>query len=93
MESSLNNKQKPLYIGSVESGFLQTEQEKNNYRLLCNVTRRSQSSDECFFCPIASECGSCSAYNYEIFGTPNKKSTFICMPHKARVLANIYYWN
>ncbi|MEG2136087.1 MAG: hypothetical protein RR150_08365, partial [Clostridia bacterium] len=44
-------------------------------------------------CPIASGCGWCSAYNYEIYGTPNKRATFICPTHKARVLANGYYWN
>jgi len=37
-------------------------------------------------------CGWCSAYNYEVFGTPNKRATYICCMHKARVLANVYYW-
>lgn len=35
----------------------------------------------------------CTAYNYQIFGTPNKRATFICPMHKARVLANEYYWH
>jgi hypothetical protein len=56
------------------------------------ITRRSQSTDECFNCPIASGCGWCSAYNYELYGTPNKRATYICGMHKARSLANVYYW-
>lgn len=56
------------------------------------VTRRSQSTDECFNCPIAAGCGWCSAFNYENFGTVNKRTTFICIMHKARALANVYYW-
>ena len=56
------------------------------------ITRRSQSTDECYYCPIASGCGWCSAYNYEVFGTPDQRATFICIMHKARALANVYYW-
>ena len=26
------------------------------------------------------------------FGTPDKRATYICCMHKARVLANVYYW-
>ena len=55
------------------------------------ITRRSQSSDECFNCPIAAGCGWCSAYNYEYYGTPNMRTTFTCCMHKARSLANAYY--
>ena len=35
----------------------------------------------------------CSAYNYQVFGTPDKRATYICEMHKARSLANVYYWN
>jgi hypothetical protein len=42
---------------------------------------------------VAKGCGWCSAYNYEEFGTINKRTTYICIMHKARVLANNYYWN
>ena len=61
--------------------------------LLEGITRRSQSTDECWNCPIASGCSWCSAYNYQVHGTPDKRATFICVMHKARVLANVYYWN
>ena len=57
------------------------------------ITRRSQSTDECFNCPIAGGCAWCSAYNYQITGTPDKRVTYICVMHKARVLANEYYWH
>ena len=93
MESSLNNKQQPLYYGNVNHGILTNDIEKNNYNLLCNITRRSQSTDECYYCSIGKGCGWCSGYNYEEFGTPNKRTTYICCMHKARVAANVYYWN
>ena len=34
-----------------------------------------------------------TANNYAEFGTPNKRATYICPMHKARVAANAYYWN
>ena len=61
--------------------------------MLSNITRRSQSTDECFYCPVGSGCSWCSAYNYEEFGTPNKRATYICIMHKATSLANAYYYN
>jgi uncharacterized protein len=35
----------------------------------------------------------CSGLNHQIFGTPDHRATYICKMHKARVLANLYYWN
>lgn len=93
MDSSLNGKQLPLYIGQVNHGLFQTEIEQKNTELLSNITRRSQSTDECFYCPVAKGCGWCSGFNYEETGTPNKRVTYICNMHKVRVLANLYYWN
>ncbi len=93
MESSLNGEQKPLKLGSVSTGYLTTEEEKNNYYLLQNITKSSQSTEECLNCPIAAGCAWCSGYNYQKFGTPNKRATYICCMHKARALANVYYWN
>ena len=57
------------------------------------ISRRSQSTDECFYCPIATGCGWCSAYNYQVFGTCNKRATYVCEMHKAASLASVYYWN
>ena len=67
--------------------------ERDCVECLQKITRRSQSTDECFYCPIARGCSWCTAYNYEVFGTINKRATFICPMHKARALANVYYWN
>lgn len=93
MESSLNGKQKPLKLGEINIGYASTSEDKENIKLLSNITRRSQSTDECFNCPIAAGCSWCSGYNYEEFGTPNKRATYICCMHKAISLANVYYWN
>ena len=93
MDSSLNGKQEPIWIGEVGKGILTTDKEKENYEKINNITRRSQSTDECFYCPVAKGCGWCSAYNYEETGTANKRLTYICIMHKATALANVYYWN
>lgn len=93
MGSSLNNKQEPIKVGNINTGYLITDEEKNNFQLISNITRRSQSTDECFYCPVAEGCSWCSGYNYEEFGTPNKRATYICCMHKAQSLANVYYWN
>ena len=93
MDSSLNGKQPPLKIGSIFEGIGATTEMKNNINLISNITRKSQSTEECFNCPIAAGCSWCSAYNYEQFGTPNKRATNICCMHKAASLANVYYWN
>jgi uncharacterized protein len=91
MKSSLNDTQAPLIIGDIyENNF---EKYEKNINLLSNITRRSQSTDECFYCPIAAGCSWCSGYNYEEFGTPNKRATYICCMHKASSLANVYYLN
>lgn len=93
MESSLGTDVKPVIIGDLEHGLFKAEEHKKCFDCLKCITRRTQTTDECFYCPIARGCGHCSAYNYQKFGTPNKKATFICDMHKARSLANVYYWN
>ena len=92
MGSSLNNKQIPYSIGSVDGLFL-TPEEQERKNILTSLTRQSQSTEECINCPVAQGCGWCSGYNYECFGTPNKRATFICWMHKARSLATAYYYN
>ena len=93
MESSLNGNQKPIIVGDIYNGIDNTDFHKSNVQKLNGITRRSQSTDECFYCPIAAGCAWCSAYNYEEFGTVNKRATYICCMHKAEALANVYYWN
>ena len=93
MPSSLGNDQPPITIGSVDDGICCTEKDKNTKDCLDCITRRSQSTDECWNCPIASGCAWCSGWNYQLYGTPDKRCTRICPMHKARALANVYYWN
>lgn len=93
MESSLGEKQSPIRIGHVDYGIYKTEEEKNVEKCMNCVTRRTQSSDKCFYCPIAEGCSDCAAYNYQVFGTVHSKATYICIMHQARALANVYYWN
>ena len=93
MKSALQGQQAPLVIGDTINGVGVLPNHKQNLELSCNITRRSQSTDECFYCPVARGCGWCSGYNYQMTGSVNKRVTFICPMHKARGLANVYYWN
>ena len=91
MESSLGDNVEAYSIGDIHHGIGATDTEVRRIDMLREITRRSQSTDECFHCPIASGCAWCTAYNYEVFGTPNARATFICIMHKARALATAYY--
>ena len=93
MESSLGNDQEPMKIGNVYDGIMTTKKECDCVKCLHSIDRRTQSTDECFNCPIAEGCSWCTAYNYQEFGTPDKRATYICPMHKARALANAYFWN
>ncbi len=79
-------------IGNIFDGL---ERKENNIWLLelKKVDMITQSDDKCRKCKIASGCSLCTGYNYDKFGTPNKRATFICDMHHARVLANYYYFN
>nr|DAH21692.1 MAG TPA: radical SAM peptide maturase, CXXX-repeat target family [Caudoviricetes sp.] len=92
MESSLGNDAPPIIVGTVD-GIFDTEEHKCTADCLSCITRRSQSTDECWNCPIGMGCAWCSAWNYQLYGTPDKRCTRICPMHKARSLANVYYWN
>lgn len=93
MESSLGTEVPPLRIGHVDTGIGQDKCTSDCIHCLNSITRKTQSTDECFYCPIAGGCAWCSGYNYQIYGTPDKRATFICDMHKARALANVYLWN
>lgn len=92
--SLVNREEQP--IGDIWKG-LDTRENNNWLDKLCSVTRTSQLCHEdnkkCLTCPISSGCSLCTAYNYDEFGDPNHKATYICDTHKARVLANVYHWN
>ena len=92
MESSIGQNQPPYIIGNVNDGIGYNQQTKDMIAGL-DVTYKSQSPQECIDCPVSSECGWCSALNYQEFGTINKRTTYTCLMHKARVLANYYYQN
>lgn len=92
MESSLGCSRKPYRIGHIDTGIGQTEDDNSRLTCLNCIDRRTQSTDECFYCPIAEGCSWCSAYNYQETGTPDKRVIYICEMHKARALANAYYW-
>ena len=91
--ASLGKNVKPLVVGHMDHGIEITPEEQETTRMLRAITRRSQSTDECFDCPIARGCAWCSAYNYEVNGTPDKRATFNCKMHRAQALANVYYFN
>lgn len=93
MRSSLGDDQEPLVIGNVDIGIGNTEKHKKNILMMKTITRRSQSTDKCFWCPIAKGCGWCSALNYQTFGTPDKRLTATCIMHTAAALASNYFWN
>ena len=93
MESSLGDEQEPFVIGNVDNGLAIEKKHIDRLSCLACVNRRTQSTDECYNCPIAESCGWCSAYNYQVFGTPNTRATYICEMHKAVSLANVYFWN
>lgn len=93
MESSLGGDQEPYSIGHVDIGIAQCECDKCRVDCLKKIDRRTQSTDECFYCPIAEGCSWCTAYNYQVFGTPDARATYICIMHKARALGNAYFWN
>lgn len=92
MENSIGDRQKPYIIGNLKEGINCNQEHCSRIECMSKINRRTQSTDECFYCPIASGCAWCSGYNYEIYGTPNKRATFICVMHKARVMATHYYF-
>lgn len=92
MESSLGTNRAPLQIGDV-TGIYIKEEHKKIMQQFSTITRRSQSTDECYYCPVAGGCSWCSAWNYQKYGTYNKRDTNICWMHRARTLANSYYQN
>ena len=92
MASSLNGAQEPIKLGDI-NGFFTDEKTIKIQEDMNAVTRTSQSPEKCLKCKIARGCAWCSAWNYQLYGTVNKRCTNICIMHKARVLANVYFWN
>lgn len=82
-----------LKLGNVDSGMLVSEESKKAKIEMDSLTRTSQSTKKCNECKIRTGCAWCSAWNYDLYGTINKRCTNICPMHQARVMANAYYWN
>lgn len=93
MPTSVGDEVKDLCIGDIDNGFIGREQGSEVLSMMDRVTRRSAVTDICYDCPIGNDCASCSALGHALFGTPNKKATFICIQMIAEALANVYYWN
>lgn len=93
MESSIGPDIPEVVIGDLATGIMKSDK----YTALVNemkaCTRSTQSTEECFYCPIASGCGWCSGYCYQYYKKFGKRTTFICDTHKAEALAANYYWN
>ena len=83
----------PVVIGNTE-GIYKTQEEQQIREILESINRRTKNDDECFYCSIASGCADCEAWNYQSAkGQFNIKNKNICWMHRARALANYYYWN
>ena len=93
MESSLGNNIEPIIIGNVNDGIMTNAKCRNCIMTLKGVNRINQSTEECINCPIAEGCAWCQAYNYQNSGDFHHRATYICIMHKARALANAYFWN
>lgn len=93
MPTSVGDEVKDLCIGDIDNGFVGRDQGSEVLSMMDRVTRRSAVTDICYDCPIGNDCASCSALGHALFGTPNKKATFICIQMIAEALANVYYWN
>ena len=77
-------------LGDVWHGIHGNEEFFNSLR---EITWDSQNPEKCKKCGVSNGCAWCTAYNYEKFGTPNKRATFICDLQKADSLATVYYYN
>ena len=84
---------KPVIAGDVDNGIMTTQEWRDAINELKSVNRINQSTEECIECPIAMGCAYCQAYNYQDSGNFHHRATYICPMHKARALANSYYWN
>lgn len=95
MQYSLNN-QPEQPIGDIWRGL--DSPEHNCF--LCKLKKvdmitQCQHADnrKCLDCPVAQGCALCTGFNYDEFGDPDHKATYICDMHRARVLGNVYFWN
>lgn len=93
MPTSVGCSNETMCIGDVQTGLIGREQNSKVLKMMDRITRRSQSNDICYECPLSNDCAWCSALGYSVYGTPNKRPMFICIQMIAEALANVYYWN
>lgn len=81
---------RPIIIGNINDGI-----DTNKLRPFLTLDRKTQSTEGCFNCEVASGCAWCQGENYDAAETSTiyQRATAICKMHKARVRANNYYWN
>jgi uncharacterized protein len=89
LDFSMNNK-KSLCIGNFGNGI-----DEDKFRPFYNLSLRSQSTEECMECEVASGCSWCNGYNYDYADTVTiyQRMTNICKMHKANARACDYFWN
>ena len=94
MESSLGGQMPPVIIGDVWNGLWKTPEQQKCHECLASITWTSQNDEECLNCPIAQGCADCAAESYQHMKAFNKRHKLgSCWVHRARSLANVYYWN
>lgn len=93
MPTSVGNDVRDLCLGSVQSGMTGRSEGSDILEEMDRNTRRGQTNDICFNCPIGNSCAACSALGQTVFGNFAKKTTFHCIQVIAEALANVYYWN
>ena len=87
------NREEEKVIGDVDTGIDDFIADGEWLQSISDITMTSQSPPKCQGCPVTTGCGGCTAYNYDYSGDANLKATFSCKMHRARVLANVFYWN
>lgn len=93
MPTSVGKDKQDLCIGNIDDGIKGREQGSEILKMMDNITRRSQSNDICYECPLSNDCAWCSALSHTVYGNPGKRPMFICIQMIAEALANVYYWN
>lgn len=93
MPTSVGGDVPDLCIGHVDTGIVGRDQDSDVLGMMDRITRRTQSNDICYDCPLSNDCAWCSALSHTVYGTPGKRPMFICIQMIAEALANVYYWN
>lgn len=88
LDFSLNNRP-GVSFGDVDSGA-----SADRMRPFYALSLRSQSSEECVNCEVASGCAWCTGFNYDVAETDTvfQRAIFNCKMHKANVRACEYFW-